>query len=147
MATSHTPAPTRRVVPFPIYDEDPSFPSSTSAAFALPSNHFLAQRPVTPPRPESVIHSENWTDRARPDTSSLAAADYDVSVATGFMPPEEPVQSLKELGEGWRELEECLEDVQNEAAKIPGGGVGKLSERWRATVHQVRLTRSAMLSP
>jgi indoleamine 2,3-dioxygenase len=136
MATSA--APSRRAVPFPIHEEDPSF-ASTSAAFALPSNHFLAQRPVTPPRPESVIHTDNWTDRARPDTSSLAAADYDVSVSTGFMPPEEPVQSLSGMGHGWDELETSLEAVQREAAKIPGGGVGKLSERWRESVHHVRV--------
>lgn len=104
----------------------------------LPSNHFLAQRPVTPPRPESVI-DQAWTDRARPDTSSLAAADYDVSVQTGFLPPEEPVQTLRGLEHGWDEVEEALECAQREVAKIPGGGVGKLSDAFRERVRNVSM--------
>ncbi|GAA5990635.1 hypothetical protein JCM10908_003163 [Rhodotorula pacifica] len=129
----------RRRVPFPIYEEE----DDEAARLALqaqmqqlPSNHFLAQRPVTPPRPESVIDAA-WSDRARPDTSSLAAADYDVSVLTGFLPPEEPVQSLRGIGYGWDELEEAFERVQHEAEMIPGGGVGKLSEAFRSSIKRL----------
>ncbi|GAA5884936.1 hypothetical protein JCM6882_007158 [Rhodosporidiobolus microsporus] len=137
---------TTRRVPFPLAEDD--FEASSSATIAqLPSGHFLAQRPVTPPQPESVISNSRlaggvvdnatWADGARPDTSSLSAADYDVSVLTGFMPPEEPVQSLSALGGGWDALETCLEAAQDEAKAIPGGGVGKLSERWRASVREL----------
>ncbi|GAA6012560.1 hypothetical protein JCM10207_009040 [Rhodosporidiobolus poonsookiae] len=124
---------TTRRAPFPIFDED------EPSASQLPSNHFLAQRPVTPPRPEVSFTTSDasWEDSARPDTSSLAAADFDVSVVTGFMPPEEPVQTLKGHGHGWDELEECLEQVQAEAALIPGGGVGKLSDSWRNSVREL----------
>ncbi|GAA5984127.1 hypothetical protein JCM11641_000321 [Rhodosporidiobolus odoratus] len=124
-----------RRAPFPIFEDD----SSTSSLTQLPSNHFLAQRPVTPPQQESVLAHQlaNWADRARPDTSSLAAADFDVSVETGFMPPQEPVQSLQGMGHGWNDLEDCLASVQEEAAGIPGGGVGKLSERSRLSVKQL----------
>ncbi|BGP05359.1 hypothetical protein JCM10049v2_001164 [Rhodotorula toruloides] len=135
-ATSSRPAARR--VPFPIF-EDESKPLDLST---LPSDHFLAQRPVTPPRPESVIDEANWADRARPDTSSLAAADYDVSVATGFLPPEEPVQTLRGVGHGWDEVENALERAQEEAASMPGGGVGKLSEGWRESVR--RLPRASV---
>ncbi|BGO97117.1 hypothetical protein NBRC10513v2_001036 [Rhodotorula toruloides] len=136
VATS--PRPAARRVPFPIF-EDESKPLDLST---LPSDHFLAQRPVTPPRPESVIDEANWADRARPDTSSLAAADYDVSVATGFLPPEEPVQTLRGIGHGWDEVEDALERAQEEAASMPGGGVGKLSEAWRESVR--RLPRASV---
>lgn len=129
----------RRRIPFPIFeDEDEAAMLAMQAQMQqLPSNHFLAQRPVTPPRPESVIDAA-WSDRARPDTSSLAAADYDVSVLTGFLPPEEPIQSLRGFGHGWDELEEAFERVQHEAEMIPGGGVGKLSDEFRANVRSVR---------
>ncbi|GAA5857335.1 hypothetical protein JCM8547_002227 [Rhodosporidiobolus lusitaniae] len=133
-ASASRPAPRR--LPFALAEDNDLASPSTFAA-QLPSNHFLAQRPVTPPRPESVIQQQEWTDRARPDTSSLAAADYDVSVLTGFMPPDEPVQSLSEFEMGWDRLEECLEAVQKEAAAIPGGGVGRLSESWQASVREL----------
>ncbi|BGP19060.1 hypothetical protein JCM10213_009230 [Rhodosporidiobolus nylandii] len=127
-----------RRVPFALF-EDSLPPSSLPPAAQLPSNHFLAQRPVTPPRPDSVLAHQDrtWDESARPDTSSLAAADFDVSVETGFMPPEEPVQSLNYLGHGWEEMERCLDEVQHEAKGIPGGGVGRLSQRWRMSVHQL----------
>ncbi|BGP37354.1 hypothetical protein JCM10450v2_001261 [Rhodotorula kratochvilovae] len=135
MAT-HQPAspsrPAHRRVPFPIFEDESAAPFLPAQ---LPSDHFLAQRPVTPPRPDSVIDA-NWTDRARPDTSSLAAADYDVSVATGFLPPEEPVQSLHGVGYGWDALEDALEQVEREAA-VPGGAVGKLGEHWRRSVREL----------
>ncbi|TKA53218.1 hypothetical protein B0A53_04074 [Rhodotorula sp. CCFEE 5036] len=128
----------RRRIPFPIFeDEDEAAMLAMQAQMQqLPSNHFLAQRPVTPPRPESVIDAA-WSDRARPDTSSLAAADYDVSVLTGFLPPEEPIQSLRGLGHGWDELEEEFERVQHEAEMIPGGGVGKLSDKFRVNIRSL----------
>ncbi|GAA5867711.1 hypothetical protein JCM3774_003387 [Rhodotorula dairenensis] len=128
----------RRRVPFPIYEDedDAAMLAMQAQMHQLPSNHFLAQRPVTPPRPESVIDAA-WSDRARPDTSSLAAADYDVSVLTGFLPPEEPIQSLRGTGYGWDELEEAFERVQHEAEMIPGGGVGKLSDAFRTSVRKL----------
>lgn len=127
---------TRRVPPGFVFEDD----SAPLTPAVLPSNHFLAQRPVTPPRPEESTAAQEgiWTDRARPDTSSLAAADFDVSVVSGFMPPEEPVQTLRGVGSGWDALEDALEAVQREAELIPGGGVGKLSEQWRASVRAVR---------
>ena len=135
-----------RRVPFPLHDDDsaPAPRSATSqtahlspfaASDQLPSNHFLAQRPVArdPPAPDR----RSWHDAARPDTSSLAAADFDVSVDTGFLPPHEPVQTLRDLGRGWDSMEQCLQDVAREIDLIPGGGVGKLSDRFRTAVRNV----------
>lgn len=137
MASRHQPPspsrPAHRRVPFPIFEDDTQAPFDPAQ---LPSDHFLAQRPVTPPRPDSVIDPV-WLDGARPDTSSLAAADYDVSVHTGFLPADEPVQSLRGLGAGWDALEDALEQVEREAA-VPGGAVGRISSRWMQGVREVR---------
>lgn len=124
-----------RRVPFPIFDEpDDATPS------VLPPNHFLAQRPATPPPPTSVIAERYWAAGAKPDTSSLAAADFDVSVHTGFLPPEEPVQRLGlDVGGGWEALESCLERAQAEVKPLQGGGVGRIAEAWRDAVREVRL--------
>lgn len=103
---------------------------------ALPASHFLSHRPPTAPSPPSVIAQRYWSSRARPDTSSLAAADYDVSVETGFLPPQEPVQKL-EVGGGWEEMEVCLEDAQREVQGLQDGGVGGISDEWRTMVLQV----------
>ncbi|GAA5905956.1 hypothetical protein JCM8208_003385 [Rhodotorula glutinis] len=124
--------PAHRRVPFPIFEDDHDAPFHPAQ---LPSDHFLAQRPVTPPRPDSVIDPV-WIDGARPDTSSLAAADYDVSVHTGFLPAEEPIQSLRGLGSGWDALEDALEQVGREAA-VPGGAVGRISGRWMQGVREL----------
>lgn len=125
--TAHT-----RRVPFPIFDEPPA-----ATTPSLPANHFLAQRPVTPPPQASVIAERYWATRARPDTSSLAAADYDVSVQTGFLPPEPPIARLgKAVGGGWVRLEEMLEQAQDECRGLEGGGVGRLGDDWRAAVRE-----------
>lgn len=118
-----------RRVPFPVHDEVQDFS-------ALPPDHFLSQRPVTPPQPDSVIAERYWSSRARPDTSSLAAADYDVSVQTGFLPPEEPLQRLQ-VGEDWEALEQCLDDAQAAVRLLEGGGVGRMQESWRARIRTV----------
>lgn len=134
--------PARRL-PFPLFEdenESMSFSSLPTASTSqrLPSNHFLAQRPITPPPESPPLRSS-----ALPDTSSLAAADFDVSVETGFLPPQEPVQSLGELGSGWREMEDCLKAAVKEVEGISGGGVGKMSESFR---QRVRLVSDSTLS-
>ena len=42
--------------------------------------------------------------QARPDTSTLAAADFDVDVRTGFLPPEPPVNRLPPQYDAWEDL-------------------------------------------
>ncbi|GAA5961543.1 hypothetical protein JCM3765_002620 [Sporobolomyces pararoseus] len=115
----------RRRIPFPLYEDEQDQDESRSTC-TTPSDHFLAQRPVTPRT------SRNQQDDF--DTSTLAAADFDVSVETGFLPPQEPVQSLEGLGKGWKEMEDCLTNVGKEVRKIRGGGVGKLSENFRKSI-------------
>lgn len=120
-------------------DQDRStFTTCSSSSLPTPSNHFLAQRPTTT-HTTRLRGEEVQDDGSLPDTSTLAAADFDVSVETGFLPPQEPVQSLKHLGNGWKEMEDCLERVGKEVEKIRGGGVGKLSHSFRESVKSVRL--------
>ncbi|GAA6022579.1 hypothetical protein JCM11491_000690 [Sporobolomyces phaffii] len=134
--------PARRV-PFPLYDDDddaePASPRRpwTSTPTALPSDHFLAQRPVSP---DLARHT------AGPDTSSLAAADFDVSVETGFLPPQEPIQSVAHLAGGWAEMEHCLADLATAVDRVPGGGVGKLGDALRRAVEQLPAVDCARLA-
>ncbi|KAM0756439.1 Indoleamine 2,3-dioxygenase [Meredithblackwellia eburnea MCA 4105] len=144
--------PIPRKLPFPIFDDEddwdaeaartagPSAPPPARSATQLPPNHFLAQRPVTPPPQTSVIAQRYWSSRARPDTSSLAAADFDVHVQTAFLPPEVPVARLgPELGGGWDNVELLLEQAQEEVKYLDGGGVGRLSHEWRHSVKQLEI--------
>lgn len=65
----------------------------------LPPDHFLAL-----PRPD--VH--NGPPAGTPDTSTLAAHDFDVDTRTGFMPPQPP---LLRLPQKWEEWEETLDDA------------------------------------
>lgn len=129
-------------VPFPVRDAPVA---STSTLPQLPPGHFLAQRAVEP-QPILDHHVDDQFalgterhDRARPDTSSLAAADFDIDVRTGFLPPEEPVQSIQHLGNGWDSFEQALDRARLFVCGLRGGGVGKIPEAWRDQVRQVRL--------
>lgn len=106
----------------------------------LPSNHFL-----TLPRPD-IDHGLS-TDI--PDTSTLAAHDYDVDTRTGFMPPEPPLARLPPQWEQW----EALLDNAFFPARLRHVDSPELSdedrtnsERWRACVRAVSLySRIAIL--
>ncbi|GAA5924772.1 dioxygenase BNA2 [Sporobolomyces koalae] len=111
----------------------------TIAAEHVPSDHFLAQRPISPRPPTPA-------DPTQVDTSSLAAADFDVSVESGFLPPQEPVQSLAHLGPAWRELELCLQAAADEVQQHSGGAVGKLSDRFRRRVANLPTVDTSLLT-
>lgn len=98
---------------------------------SLPPTHFL-----TLPRPDG--NYGHATDI--PDTTTLAAHDYDVDTRTGFMPPE---PSLTRLPAQWEPWEATLDDAfspvrlrhidtpeLDEADRVN-------SERWRASVQDV----------
>ncbi|KAM0792788.1 hypothetical protein ACM66B_002557 [Microbotryomycetes sp. NB124-2] len=132
----------RRTVPFPVQDEA----GVTASPINLPAGHFLATRPrqhshsnrqqlQSPVTDGDVTPTTAWRQRGRPDTSSLAAADFDVSVQTGFMPPDEPVQRLDLPG--WSQLEDALEHTQQYVSQLKGGGLGRLPDEWRRQVEQL----------
>ncbi|KAM5538885.1 hypothetical protein V8D89_007447 [Ganoderma adspersum] len=65
----------------------------------LPPNHFLSLQ-----RPDVFVPTLAGT----PDTSTLAAHDFDVDTRTGFMPPHPP---LTRLPEPWQPWEAALDDA------------------------------------
>lgn len=144
-----------RRVPFPICDAEDD--SANAAAVQLPPGHFLAsaaadrspssrhqqspsQAEVTAQRGLASSTSDAFDTAdscSRPDTSSLAAADYDVSVLTGFLPPDEPVARLDSLDDRWRAYELCLDHARDIVSRMDGGGLGRLPNEWRTAVEQV----------
>src|SRR5882724_7699969 len=70
----------------------------------IPPEHFLSL-----PRP-GLTHLGSV-----PDTSTLAAHDFDVDVRTGFMPPQPPRSRLPPPWEPW---ELALEDALNRRLKL-----------------------------
>lgn len=101
--------------------------------FTLPSNHFLA----LPPSFASSSLSHPNSDSLAPPTTTLASADFDVDVRTGFLPGAPGLSALPIEYALWEEL---LEDAKSGAVKI--GGVGEQADRgarWRDTVETVRV--------
>lgn len=76
-----------------------------------------------------------------PDTSTLAAADYDVDVRSGFLPPQEPVYRLQGIEEElW---ETALDRARSLPLRIGGGGIAttkearKQARQWRRDIRQM----------
>ncbi|KZT50610.1 Indoleamine 2,3-dioxygenase, partial [Calocera cornea HHB12733] len=105
----------------------------------LPPNHFLSL-----PRPTLLSPSAPAT---APDVSTLAGADYDVDVRTGFMPPSPPVTRLPAGYEHWeRTLDAALSaglKVGDKRSTTPEDL--ERAERWRATVRQMQTLDVASL--
>jgi hypothetical protein len=81
-----------------------------------------------------------------PDTSTLAAADFDVDVRSGFLPPEEPVRRLEGIEE------ELWENALDKAQSLPlriGGGGQSVTLRERRAAHEWRrsIRRMMVLHP
>lgn len=124
-----SPRPAARKLPWELVEDD----SVVFSTATLPPGHFLSSQRVQSDVPVIAETTAEWNTRARPDTSSLAAADYDVSVHTGFIPPEEPLQRL-EVDSAWIALEKCLDQAQRVVKQLSGGGVGRMPSSWRAQV-------------
>jgi indoleamine 2,3-dioxygenase len=96
----------------------------------LSPDHFLSL-----PRPDVTFGPPAGV----PDTTTLAAHDFDVDTRTGFMPPQPPLGRLPEQWEVWEAtLDHAMcgklqlgEKAEREAAA--------LSESWRAHVRNVSL--------
>ena len=94
----------------------------------LPPNHFLSL-----PRP-GVSHLG-----VVPDTSTLAAHDFDVDVRTGFMPPQPPLGRLPPQYEIW---EQVLDNASARQLKLGerddlSEGDRSSSATWRQSVKEV----------
>ncbi|KZT67923.1 tryptophan 2,3-dioxygenase [Daedalea quercina L-15889] len=94
----------------------------------IPVNHFLAL-----PRPDHGLAAAGT-----PDTSTLAAHDFDVDTRTGFMPP----RPLARLPEEWQLWERALDDARSSRLQL-GDKLSlapedaATSERWRDQVRQL----------
>jgi hypothetical protein len=142
--------------------------SSSSPQTPLSPNHFLSQSvsittastvsrippimegyflprtslplPIAQQHPISDAESNTL---ALPDTSSLAAADFDIDVRSGFLPPSPPITSLSDLDEstlwpGWESLlarakEECFLPSERTPAQA------EMSKLWRMEVETMAL--------
>ncbi|CDZ98353.1 INDO [Phaffia rhodozyma] len=103
------------------------------ANFGLPSNHFLA----LPPSFGQASLSHPASDSLAPPTTTLASADFDVDVRTGFLPGHPGIDRLPDEYALWEEL---LEQAKAGVVKINGaheeGGSG---DRWRQTVKNMEV--------
>lgn len=98
----------------------------------LPPNHFLAL-----PRPDLGLPAVGT-----PDTSTLAAHDFDVDTRTGFMPPEPP---LVRLPEEWQLWEAALDDALTSRLQVSDKADltaedQAQSDRWQARIREASLT-------
>ncbi|EIN12338.1 tryptophan 2,3-dioxygenase [Punctularia strigosozonata HHB-11173 SS5] len=102
-----------------------------------PLAHLSAQHFLTSPRPDALASRPAGV----PDTTTLAAHDFDVDTRTGFMPPEPP---LTRLPARWDRWEDALEDAIHsrlQLASKPQLTQEQLcqSERWRTRVREIPL--------
>ena len=100
---------------------------------SLPPAHFLSL-----PRPDAHVGPPAGV----PDTSTLAAHDFDVDTRTGFMPPQPPIDRLPSQ---WDQWETVLQDAIT--ARLQLGDAIDLtaddqarSESWRSRIREVKFT-------
>lgn len=97
----------------------------------LGENHFLSL-----PRPDVTV----GPPAGAPDTTTLAAHDFDVDTRTGFMPPQQP---LLRLPVEWQLWEDALDSATESKLQL-GCKSGltqeekEMSEHWRGRVREVR---------
>ncbi|KAI0819269.1 Indoleamine 2,3-dioxygenase [Trametes gibbosa] len=107
---------------------------------SLPPTHFLNL-----PRPNVLVPTLQGT----PDTSTLAAHDFDVDTRTGFMPPEPPLTRLPSAWEQWEEVLEDAIESKLQLADQPdlSDEENAKSERWRNRVRELPILPTADLKP
>ncbi|KAF5374507.1 hypothetical protein D9615_009099 [Tricholomella constricta] len=96
----------------------------------LGSNHFLSL-----PRPDVHV----GTPAGVPDTTTLAAHDFDVDTRTGFMPPQPPIARLPPAWELWESTLDEAKRLQLKLGDTPGLPEDELlkSETWRSHVRNL----------
>ncbi|KAH7926082.1 Indoleamine 2,3-dioxygenase [Leucogyrophana mollusca] len=106
---------------------------------SLPSDHFLNL-----PRPDIIIGTADGV----PDTSTLAAHDFDVDTRTGFMPPQPPISRLPVEWEPW---EAILEEAMKNKLQLAGkpdltAEDAAQSALWRASVREMPILSTTNLT-
>ena len=118
---------------------------------ALPPGHFLSLPPSyadqTPEFPSGVPSTSAHTSHGlAPNVASLASADFDVDVRTGFLPATLNVDRLLLQWEVWEEaLDAARGQSVGEGLQLKGG---REQERlWRSGIESVRLSIAVMSVP
>lgn len=107
----------------------------------LPPDHFLSLRPSF--AQGTLAHPDSSS--AAPSTSTLASADYEVDVRTGFLPAEPGLLAVPERYAQWESL---LDRARAGAVRIGGVGENKpRADAWRKEVEQVRPRRPTAAAP
>ncbi|KAL7413731.1 Indoleamine 2,3-dioxygenase [Mrakia frigida] len=96
---------------------------------SLPSGHFLSLAPTF----TSSLTNPSSSSLA-PSTSTLASADFEVDVRTGFLPGEPGLSQLPREYAVWERL---LEEAKEGAVKVGGGGEEGSGDRWRSQLEQM----------
>lgn len=105
----------------------PGMGAAASAFAALPADHFLS-------RPRVALAQEGLAGpSARPDLTTLAGADYDVDVRSGFLPPAPPLARLPpgpwQVWEDAWDATDGLRAGQGEARNVK-------TKEWRTAVRE-----------
>lgn len=102
---------------------------TTDMSISPPSHHFLSlERPsLLNPFPAAGV-----------DTSTVAAADFDVDTHTGFMPPDPPIRRLAGAFATWEDTLERAAGRLKLGATVNSDREKEESSRWRESVRQVR---------
>lgn len=73
------------------------------------------------------------------DTSTLAAADFDVDVRSGFLPPDPPVARLPEVCGRWEEIFDWAKAIPLQVGGQLGSSKEKEARSWRAAVRNTEV--------
>lgn len=100
---------------------------------SLPPGHFLALPPTFSNDPGTSITTASHAAPTAPNVASLAAADFDVDVRTGFLPPKANIERLPAPYDVWEDaLKAASGDRPGDGVRL-GGGRPK-DEAWREGV-------------
>ena len=109
----------------------------------LPSNHFLSLPPsyAHSSLPESSGTQSHASGGLAPNVASLAAADYDVDVRTGFLPA---TKNLERLPQDWDLWEDALAAARGETVNdgLRLKGPREKDRLWRQGVETVSEARA-----
>ncbi|KAJ3542124.1 hypothetical protein NMY22_g3624 [Coprinellus aureogranulatus] len=96
----------------------------------LGENHFLSL-----PRPDPLTGPQPGA----PDTTTLAAHDFDVDTRTGFMPPQQPLMRLPEEWSPWEEALDSAIGSKLQLGDKPGVSEEDraASESWRQRIREL----------
>lgn len=120
----------------------PHTPSSRlTPSISLPPNHFLSLAPSFS-QPNALYPSgapstsSAASNGLAPNTASLASADFEVDVRTGFLPATKNVERLSGEYEVWEEALDAARGSEVGGGVMLGGKRGK-DQLWRAGVESV----------